>query len=235
MSGLTFHRSAQCATSQLLSRLDIVLRSSLPITSERFDLIKAKREEVALLMQQSALAEQSNDMLAFLQRDSFTLFLMSLLQNMLMDYRDELVRSGVNTQVLYVKDDNGVEQINGQSISKVVELKDFNVATAENNGAQQVTFTLLVIALPQCWEKNNIVDDSHWTSTLENMHAVATLVEDDLPEDVEKEVAVVVHDPECTGSTCISKAQNNAAFTLQQHGLVATIVAIVLVFAVVIW
>lgn len=48
---------------------------------------------------------------------------------------------------------DGVEQIHGQSISKVVvELKDFNVATAGNDGAQQVTFffTLLVIASPQC-------------------------------------------------------------------------------------
>lgn len=218
----------------------VVLRTTLPIDSERFEVIRAKREEVAQLLIASKEAQASNDILSFLKRDAFTSFIHSFLQAIVVDYRDELIKNGVNTASLYVKDENGVEQINSRSVSQIVSLKDFNVASkAGSDGVMRydVSFTLLVIALPQCYTTESSIDDTNWTSALTHMNTVATYLEKDettptsSPEDgTDGKVTVQVYDPLCENVSCTRDKTNTASTHHTNQSVTLVILSLVAVF-----
>lgn len=232
----------------------IPLRSTLPITSEKFDVIKAKRAEVEVLVQD---ALQTNDMMSFLQRDTFKVFINSFLQSILADYRTTLLFNGVNTSQIY--DYNPITQqytITDRSLAHIVSLKNFEATQitttpskrGSGSGAAPTTsytvqFTLLITALPQCYAQNAVVDDTHWASTLGHMNIVAQYLEQ---QDIsmtlkENQDGIVdgntvpifdVYDPTCTNTACKSSRSNSAHVTMTSVvTLVAPVVLVMFLLA----
>lgn len=141
----------------------------------------------------------------------------------------------MDTRSLYVYNQQTKQYaITDKSLTSFVHLKDFIVKTIpqqnnqnnkneiqiqqqnNNNNNHIVTFTLLITSLPQCYNKDDEVNDADWSQTFKHMSAVATFLEKE--EIIEKNTAnatatinnfVAVHDPECTGLTCIEEKEKN--------------------------
>lgn len=252
-TGNTLYYGQQCECKGL------ILKSTLPLSSEKFDFIRNKRAEIAVLVEEATEALQGNDMLSFLKKDAFTMFLQSFLQHMLSDYRNTLVINGVNTASLYDYNANTKQYtITKKNISNIVRLVDFETmvrtfpgSTGSDEGTElAVEMTLLLIALPRCYDNSAVViDDTNWSTTLQHMSAVVEyLVGQDIdvarPSGEEDEKTnnplVNVYDPLCETKTCMEKpndeneSSNNHNNSALYYGTTTQFASLVLVTFVVV-
>ena len=216
-TGSSLFYGAQCECK------GIVLKAQFPIDNAKFEFIRAKKAEVTALMAQMNNAVQSNDLLSFMQRDAFTGFVSSLMQNFLVLHRDTLISSTNRAMADSLYTYNTATQqyeVTTSDVHKFASLIDFDVKEAPVPSQEpQVAFTILVKTTERCHDAKSSIDDTAWVEMMKDVDRVASYLKDNniTPPSTNNSTStnndwLTVDDPACENKACRDTKKSNAAF-----------------------